>query len=137
MRAKLQKVRLSAERCNTGYARRGMSALVLLVAGGCATGVHEPGSLSGVAGKTYGLELEDTMEAFKRGEGHQALAFFEQEAEKRERAGQTLDAAVAYSAATMTAWPLGLYQRAIRSGLHSMELLKTVPRSPRASTYLT
>jgi CHAT domain-containing protein len=93
-----------------------VGAACLLAA--CAT-APAPGD-----GKRYGFDYEDTQEALQRGEGREALGFYEREARELERRGQRLEAAKAHAAAAFIAQPLGAYQRGIRSGLRALELLK-------------
>jgi CHAT domain-containing protein/tetratricopeptide (TPR) repeat protein len=84
----------------------------------CATG-PVPGE-----GKRYGFELDDTQEALQRGEGREALSYYEREARELERRGLRLEAAKAHAAIAFIARPLGAYQKGIRSGLRALELLK-------------
>jgi len=87
-----------------------------------------PTAASG-AGKRYGLEFLDVLEAIKRGEGHEALRYYEGLAEKRERQGVRVEAAKAHSAVAFAALRLGAYQKAIRSGLRAVELFRQGPPS--------
>ncbi len=100
----------------------------LLLAVGCAAGPR-PAAAQAAGGKRYGLEFPDAMAALQRGEGRDALAYYEREAEEQERGGQRLEAAKAHSAVTFVAQRLGLYQRGIRSGLRALDLLKLEPQT--------
>ncbi|MBI3030964.1 MAG: tetratricopeptide repeat protein, partial [Candidatus Rokubacteria bacterium] len=77
----------------------------------------------------FGFSREATQEVLRRGEGREALAFYEREAKESERGGDSLEAAQAHTAAMWVARPLGMYQKAIRSGLRALELLKPEPPS--------
>ena len=99
---------------------------------GAASAALASGSPPGTAppgGKRYGVEFLETLEAVKRGEGREALAYYEGLAERRERQGVPLEEAKAKSAVTFTASRLGAYQKAIRSGLRALELFKRGPQS--------
>ena len=100
----------------------------LLLAAGCLGGPRLAAAQP-AGGKRYGLEFPDAMAALQHGEGRDALAFYEREAEEQERGGQRLEAAKAHSAVTFVAYRLGLYQRGIRAGLRALELLKLEPRT--------
>ncbi|HEY7676728.1 MAG TPA: CHAT domain-containing tetratricopeptide repeat protein, partial [Candidatus Methylomirabilis sp.] len=91
-------------------------------------GTVTPGAVPGGA-KRYGLEFLDVLEAIRRGEGPQALRYYEALAEKRERQGVRLEAAKAHSAVAFAASRLGAYQKAIRSGLRALELFRQGPPS--------
>lgn len=94
--------------------------LILLLGSvaGCATATGPDGS------KRYGFELPDMLEAVERGEGREALAFYEQEAVDLERRGHKLEAVKAHRAAAFVAPRVGAYQKSIRAGLRGLELLK-------------
>ena len=77
----------------------------------------------------FGFSHEATHEVLRRGEGREALAFYEREAGALEQRGVALEAAQAHTAAMWVARPLGMYQKAIRSGLRALELLKSEARS--------
>lgn len=77
----------------------------------------------------FGFSHEATHEALRRGEAREALAFYEREAKELEQRGNSLEASQAYTAAMWVARPLGMYQKAIRNGLHALELLKSEPPS--------
>jgi CHAT domain-containing protein len=98
-----------------------LTAAVLLLAG-CATGT-DPGGRNG-----YGLEPSDIREAIERGEGREALAYYERAAEESERRGSRLEAAKAHAAVAQVANRIGAYQKGIRSGLRALELLKGEPQ---------
>jgi CHAT domain-containing protein/Tfp pilus assembly protein PilF len=103
--------------------------MTLLLLAGCAAGPGPAASAAPAPEKRYALEFPDAMEALQRGEGRQALAYYEWEAEVQERRGQRLEAAKAHSAVTFVAQRLGLYQRGIRSGLRALELLGLEPQA--------
>lgn len=94
---------------------------ILLLLAGCATGTD--------GRKRYGLEFYDAIEAIRRGEGKQALSYYEQAATQGESREQTLDAAKAHYAVSYVAWRLGAYQKALRSGMRSLELFKNEPQT--------
>ena len=83
---------------------------ILLLVTGCAGGTAgtAPGDV-----KAYGLELPDILEALQRGEGREALTYYEREAANLERQGARLEAVRAYHAAAQIALRLGAYQRGI------------------------
>jgi len=70
----------------------------------------------------YSLEGIQVLEAINRGEGREALAYYERAAAQAEQQGNQLRAARALGAATTTAVRLGRYQKAIQSGTRSLEL---------------
>src|SRR5215475_4013562 len=72
----------------------------------------------------YGFGGLQVMDAINRGEGPQALAYYEKTAQEAEEQGNTLRAAHALVAATSAAIRLGRYQKAIRAGTHALELYK-------------
>ncbi|KRT68363.1 MAG: hypothetical protein XU13_C0076G0008 [Candidatus Rokubacteria bacterium CSP1-6] len=82
----------------------------------------------------FGFSHEATHEVLRRGEGREALAFYEREAKESEQRGDSLEAAQAYTAAMWVARPLGMYQKAIRNGLRALELLKSEPRSDEVTS---
>ena len=73
----------------------------------------------------YPLEGYLVMEAVNRGEGPQALAYYEKTALEAEQQGNTLRAARALVAVTTAAARLGRYQKAIQAGTHALELYKS------------
>jgi tetratricopeptide (TPR) repeat protein len=64
------------------------------------------------------------LDAINRGEGPQALAYYEKAAQEAEQQGNTLRAARALVAATTAALRLGRYQKAIWAGTRALELYK-------------
>ena len=73
----------------------------------------------------YSFEGFQVMEAINRGEGRQALAYYEKAALEALQQGNTLRAARALVAATTAAVRLGRYQKAIQAGTHALELYKS------------
>jgi CHAT domain-containing protein len=95
--------------------------------GGRGRGFPPPGQPSPaekLAPGEYSLEFDQVLEAINRGEGHQALAYYERVAAQAEQQGDGLRAARADHAAASAALRVGLYQKAIRSGMRSIELFK-------------
>jgi len=72
----------------------------------------------------YGFGGLQVMDAINRGEGPEALAYYEKTAQEAEEQGNTLRTAHALVAATTAAIRLGRYQKAIRAGTHALELYK-------------
>ncbi len=72
----------------------------------------------------YSLNGPDILEAINRGEGPQALAYFERAAKEAEQQGNLLRAAWAWHAAAVVTLRLGRYQKAIQSSSRSIELFK-------------
>ncbi len=105
--------------------RRGIIPLLLasLPMAGCAA------EAASGSGKGYGLELPSIQEAIERGEGREALAFYEREATALERSGRKLEAAKTLRAAAFVAPRVGAYQRGIRAALRGLELLKQEPQT--------
>jgi len=88
----------------------------------------------------YSLDFGQVLEAVNRGEGPQALAYYERVAAEAEQRGDRIVAARAASAVAAAAIRLGLLQKAIRSGTRSIELFKSAELMPPdqarlASTY--
>jgi CHAT domain-containing protein len=75
----------------------------------------------------YSLDSDRIDEAVARGEGPQALGYFERLAAQAEGQGQRLPAARAYQAVALTALNLALYQKTIQAAGRSIELFKAVP----------
>ncbi len=75
----------------------------------------------------YGFSGLQVMDAINRGEGVQALVYYEKTAKEAEQQGNALRAAHALVAATMAALRLGRYQKAIQAGMHALELYKKAP----------
>jgi len=72
----------------------------------------------------YPLGGPKAFEALSRGEGRQALAYYERTAAQAEQQGDQLRAARAWHAAGIVALRLGRYQKAIQSSNRSTELFK-------------
>jgi CHAT domain-containing protein len=92
----------------------------VLLLGGCATGAPE--GTSG-AGERFGFTEVAAWNAVARGEGREALAWYETRAAELERRGSRVPAALAYSAAAHVAEYLGNYQQSIRHGRRALGLL--------------
>lgn len=73
----------------------------------------------------YALDGAAAIEALNRGEGPQALAYYERAGEDAARDGNRVRAARAWHAATVTALRLGRFQKAIQDGGRSLESFKT------------
>jgi CHAT domain-containing protein len=73
----------------------------------------------------YPFEGFLVLEAVNRGEGPQALAYYEKTAQEAERQGDQLRAARALGAAATVAQRLGRYQKSIQYGTRSLELYKS------------
>src|SRR5215468_7540247 len=69
----------------------------------------------------YSLDGYQVVEAINRGEGRQALAYYEKAALEAEQQGNALRAARALGAATTAAVRLGRYQKAIQAGTRALE----------------
>src|SRR5690242_5658673 len=72
----------------------------------------------------YALNGAAALAAVNRGEGRQALAFYERVATQAEQQGDPVRAARAGHAAAAVAARLGLFQKAIKQGSHAIELFK-------------
>ncbi|HTY79659.1 MAG TPA: CHAT domain-containing tetratricopeptide repeat protein [Candidatus Bathyarchaeia archaeon] len=70
----------------------------------------------------YAFDGPSALEAINRGEGRQALAYYERTAKDLEQQGNLLRAARAGHAASFVAWRLGRYQAAIQAAGHALEL---------------
>ncbi len=73
----------------------------------------------------YPFEGFLVLEAVNRGEGPQALAYYEKTAQEALKQGDQLRAARALGAATTVAQRLGRYQKSIQYGTRSLELYKS------------
>jgi CHAT domain-containing protein/tetratricopeptide (TPR) repeat protein len=73
----------------------------------------------------YSLAGPRAIEAVNRGEGPQALAYYERVAAQAEASGNTVRAAHAWHAAETVAVRLGRYQKAIQAGSRSIDLFKS------------
>jgi len=78
----------------------------------------------------YSLDFDQVLEAINRGEGRQALAYYERLAAHAEQQGNRALSARAYGAAAAAALRLGLLQKAIESGTQSIELFKRAELEP-------
>jgi CHAT domain-containing protein/tetratricopeptide (TPR) repeat protein len=72
----------------------------------------------------YALDGPLAIEAVNRGEGRQALAYYERAAAQAEQEGNHVRAARAWHAATVVALRLGRYQKGIKSASRSIEFFK-------------
>lgn len=72
----------------------------------------------------YALDGAQALEAINRGEGNQALAYYERAGEQAGRDGNPVRAARAWHAATVTALRLGRFQKAIQDGGRAIETFK-------------
>ena len=72
----------------------------------------------------YSLDGPRALEAVNRGEGRQALAYYEKTAAQSEQQGDKLRAARAWHAAAAVAVRLARYQKAIQASNRSIELYK-------------
>lgn len=72
----------------------------------------------------YALDGPQAIEAINRGEGPQALAYYERTAGEAEQQNNQVRAARAWHAATVVAVRLGRYQKAIQSGGRAIEAFK-------------
>ena len=72
----------------------------------------------------YALDGARAIEAVNRGEGPQALAFYERTAEQAERDGNHARAARAWHAAMVAAHRLGRFQKAIQDGGRALDMFK-------------
>jgi tetratricopeptide (TPR) repeat protein len=72
----------------------------------------------------YSLNGAEVIEAVNRGEGPQALAFFERAAKEAEQQGNLLRAARAWHAASLVTLRLGRYQQTIQSASRANEAFK-------------
>ena len=85
---------------------------------------HQGGDQQALGPGEYGFGGLQVFDAINRGEGPQALAYYEKAAQVAEQQGNTLRAAHALVAATTAAVRLGRYQKAIQAGTHAVELYK-------------
>ncbi len=72
----------------------------------------------------YALDGAAAIEALNRGEGPQALAYYERAGDEAAKDGNRVRAARAWHAATVTALRLGRFQKAIQAGGRSIESFK-------------
>jgi CHAT domain-containing protein len=84
----------------------------------------EPAAPEQLAPGEYSLDGPKALEAVNRGEGRQALAYYEHTAAQSEQQGDRLRAARAWHAAAVVAVRLARYQKAIQSSNRSIELFK-------------
>jgi CHAT domain-containing protein len=80
----------------------------------------------------YPLDGPGVMEAVSRGEGRQALAYYERTAAESEQRGDQVRAARALGTAATVAVRLGRYQKAIQTGTRSLELFKSAKEVTQA-----
>jgi CHAT domain-containing protein len=106
--------------------------LVLMVAAaaeaqrGLGKGRHRSGATreQAVGPGEYALDGTQAIEAMNRGEGRQALDYYERTAREAEQQGDPLRAARAWHAAAVVARRLGRYQKTIQEGGRAIELFK-------------
>lgn len=80
----------------------------------------------------YGTGLDDMEAALRRGEGRPALAYYERRAEQlAPRRRLAAESAANFNAVIFIAARLGEYQRAIRAGLRSLDVVRDAPHSPQ------
>ncbi len=77
----------------------------------------------------YAFGYEASHDAVQRGEGRQAMAFYERAADRLLGRGLTLEAAEAQQAYVSVARFLGAYQETIKTGLGALERLASHPAS--------
>lgn len=75
----------------------------------------------------YALDGAQAIEAIGRGEGPQALEYYERTAREAEQQGNQLRAARAWHAASVTARRLGRYQKAIQDGGRALDMFIDLP----------
>lgn len=97
--------------------------------GGRGRPAPQPDQPSALAPGEYSLNPDQVLEAIDRGEGRQALAYYERVAPQAEAAGNRLLAARAGGAAAVVAVRLGLFQKAIQTGTRSIELYRAADSS--------
>ncbi|MBI2014642.1 MAG: CHAT domain-containing protein [Candidatus Rokubacteria bacterium] len=86
-----------------------------------------PASPAPADGKTFGLSVPEAQEAVERGEGRQALAFYERAAAAAEQRRAREEAGTAFACATFVAIRLGQLQKAITAGERARDLLRDEP----------
>jgi tetratricopeptide (TPR) repeat protein len=84
----------------------------------------ESGASEELAAGEYALDGPKALEAVNRGEGRQALAYYERAAAQSEQLGDQVRAARAWHVAAAVALRLARYQKAIQSSNRSIELYK-------------
>src|SRR5712692_5499930 len=72
----------------------------------------------------YSYEGPDVFEAINRGEGPQAMAYFERAAKEDEQQGNLVRAARELHGVTIVANRTGRYQKGIQAASHAIELFK-------------
>src|SRR5262249_48381116 len=72
----------------------------------------------------YSYDGPDVLEAINRGEGPQAMAYFERAAKEDEQQGNLLRAARELHGVTIVANRMGRYQKGIQAASHAIELFK-------------
>jgi tetratricopeptide (TPR) repeat protein len=75
----------------------------------------------------YSIDSDRVVEAVARGEGPQALAYFERVAAQAQQRGQRLPAARALQAAALAALDMALFPTALQAANRSLELFKAAP----------
>ena len=119
---------------------RGGVALVaiglLLVSAPAVSAQRTGRSDAGPAHSEYSMDSDRVVEAVARGEGPQALAYFERVAVQAEHQGQRLPAARALQAAALAALDLALFPRALQAANRSLELFRAAPPGELSPTDL-
>jgi len=119
---------------------RGGVALVaiglLLVSAPAVSAQRTGRSDAGPARSEYSMDSDRVVEAVARGEGPQALAYFERVAVQAEHQGQRLPAARALQAAALAALDLALFPRALQAANRSLELFRAAPPGELSPTDL-
>ncbi len=95
-----------------------------------SAGPAEPAPKRKPAPGEYSFDFDQVLEAIDRGEGHQALAYYERVAAEAEQHANRALAARASGAAATVALRLGLFQKAIQAGTRSIELFKMAELAP-------
>jgi len=85
----------------------------------------EPAPDAELAPGEYSLQFDRVLEAISRGEGHQALAYYERTAARAEQDGDRLLTARALCAVSAVSLRLGRLQRVIQAGTRSIEIFTT------------
>ena len=83
-----------------------------------------------VGGNRYGLTWEDSQEAIKRGEGPQALAYYERAAAFYEARGDVVEAGRAHRNVAAVHASAGWHQRALQAARRAVALYKQAPPHP-------
>lgn len=111
--------------------------VVTLVAVGALAGCQTAGTsvsdskaaTAAQSGKRYGLTTEDFNDAIRRGEGKQAMAFYQREAEARLARGDRAGALTALARAMSMAYRIAELQEGLRIARHGLDVLDEAPSS--------